>query len=141
MPRLAVFAACNDVLFDDQANPSLINVFIALEVAHPRDIQVDKKSMAPRPWSVFTMWRAEKDDIGKQFTQKVLVLTPDGEEFGHGSESFTMEKVAHSVRIKVAGFPVGIEGEVIVKVWLEVNGKRVSHFKKQYINVHHISPK
>jgi hypothetical protein len=140
VPELIHFVACNEVLLDDYNNPSLISVFIALEAKHKKDEEIDPRSMAPRPWTVFTMWLAEdKTDLGKKYTQKLVIETPDGREFGDNTEDFTMVKEAHTIRTKVAGFPVGVEGKVLMKVWIEdAMGTRITKIRKSRINVKHV---
>jgi hypothetical protein len=138
VPDLVHFVACNEVLLDDNNNPSLIGVFIALEAKHNRDEVIDKKSMAPRAWTVFTMWLAEAGDIGKTFTQKLVIETPNGLVFGNNTEVFKMDKAAHTIRTRVAGFPIGVEGDVVMKVWVELSGKRITKIRKSRINVKHV---
>jgi hypothetical protein len=132
------FVACNEVLLDDHNNPSLISVFIAMEAAHNQGEPIGAKSMAPKNWTVFTMWLAEEGDIGKNFTQKLVIETPNGIEFGTNTEDFTMDKAAHTIRTRVAGFPIGIEGNIVMRVWIEVAGKRISRIRKSRINVKHV---
>jgi len=138
VPELMHFVACNEVLLDDNNNPSLISVFIALEVAHNKSEAIDPKTMASRTWTVFTMWLAEAGDIGKTFTQKLVIETPNGLEFGSNTEVFKMDKAAHTIRTRVAGFPIGIEGNVLMKLWLELSGKRITKIRKSRINVKHV---
>lgn len=138
MPELMHFVACSEVLLDDYDNPSLISVFLALEVADKKGEPIDPKSMAPKTWTAFTMWLAEPGDIGKTFTQKLVIETPNGIEFGTNTENFTMTKAAHTIRTRVAGFPIGVEGNVVMKVWIEVAGKRISRIRKSRINVKHV---
>ena len=86
------------------------------------------------------MWRAEAGDIGKEFTQHMKILLPDDTEFGFGTEKFKMEKAAHSIQMRVQGFPIGIEGDVVVKIWLEVGTQKVTKITNYLINVLHVKP-
>jgi hypothetical protein len=132
------FVACNEVLLDDSDNPSLISVFIALEAMHNKGEAINPKAMGPRNWTVFTMWLAEAGDIGRKFTQKLMIETPAGLDFGNNTEEFTMVKAAHTIRTRVAGFPIGVEGNVLMKVWLEAAGNRITKIRKSRINVKHV---
>jgi hypothetical protein len=138
VPELVHFVACNEVLLDDYENPSLISVFIALEATNVTGEPIPRKSLGPRNWTVFTMWLAEAGDIGKTFTQQLIIETPDGLEFGNNTEKFKMDKAAHTIRTRVAGFPIGVEGNVLMKVWVEVAGKRITRIRKSRINVKHV---
>lgn len=138
MPELMHFVACNEVLLDDYDNPSLISVFLALEATNTKGEPIPPKSIGPRNWIVFTMWLAEAGDIGRTFTQKLVIETPDGIEFGNNTEKFTMAKAAHTIRTRVAGFPIGVEGNVLMKVWLEVAENRITKIRKSRINVKHV---
>jgi hypothetical protein len=138
LPKITTVAACNDVLFDDEKNPSLISVFSALEAKNITGASIDPKTVAPRNWCLFTMWRAEREDLGKQFTQKMQVILPDGTEFGYGEEKITLDRLVHSVKMRIQGFPIGIQGDVTVKVWLEIGLRRETKITNLHINVKHL---
>ena len=86
------------------------------------------------------MWKAEDGDLGKTFTQKTTITTPDGKEFGNASEDFTMKLVSHSLITDVFGFPVGVEGDVVMTAWVEIGSKRITEIRKSEINVAHHKP-
>lgn len=137
MPRLAVFVACSDLLFDDQTSPTMVGVFAALDALPPPDGEIQLNAMSPKPWIVCTMWLADEKELGKTYTQKIKIFTPDGIGFGEGAESFVMNTRSHTVRINVNGMPVGRQGNVLVNVWLELDGEKVTDTRKYEINILH----
>lgn len=137
MPKLAVLTACNQVLFDEQQAPSMIGVFVALDVLPPPDVEIQTNAMSPKEWVMCSMWLAEDNDIGKEFVHKMKVVSPNGADFGEGSEAFKMMTRSHTVRVHVSGLPVGHQGNIVVNVWLESNGEKVSPKHKYEISIYH----
>src|SRR5436305_5604034 len=97
-------------------NPSIISLFSAFDVASPSGEPIRPNAIAPKQWKVFTMWSASDDEIGKDYTQKLSIYAPDGNEFGRSEMSFKMEKRAHTTKARVLGMPVGVEGNIVIKL-------------------------
>ena len=137
MPKLALLAACDNVLLDDDQNPTLVSVFCALDAANQGGGEIPNNALAPKIWFVLSMWFAEQNEIGKSFTQKIQIVLPDGSEFGSGSEEFTMVKRSHTLKIRVVGLPIGYEGKITVKAWLESLNTHISDTHEYEIDIRH----
>jgi hypothetical protein len=138
--KLETIAACNDVLLDEQNNPTLVSVFCALDTAHAQGAKIDAGAIAPREWKIVTVWLADEADLGKTFTQRTKVMAPDGKEFGNASSDFKVAARSHNIRQNVIGMPVGVEGNIVISVWLEAENKKVSELYKYEISIRHRKP-
>ncbi len=141
MPRLAVLAACHDVLIDDESNPTLVGVFCALDVTLPKGTDIPRNALTPKKWCVLSMWLAADSDLGRTFIQKMQIFLPDGNEFGGGSEEFTLSKRSHTMKMRVSGFPIGVQGEVVIKLWLESLATKVTAVHEYRIHINHLKAK
>jgi hypothetical protein len=135
--KLETIAACNDVLLDEQNNPTLVSIFCALDTAHAQGATIDAGAIAPREWKIVTLWLADETDLGKTFTQKTVVMAPNGKEFGNASSDFTAAARSHNIRQNVSGLPVGVEGSIVISVWLESGKKKISDVYKYEISIRH----
>jgi hypothetical protein len=139
MPKLAVFAACNKILIDkDSESPSLIGVFSAIKAARQGGTAIPENAVSPQEWAIFTMWRSEEGEVGTIFTQQVRIIAPNGVEYGKATDDFGFTGPSHTLRIGVAGMPVGKEGELLISLWLEKQGQRIAPHEYTYsVNIAH----
>jgi hypothetical protein len=140
LPKLAVFLTCDKVLLDDDQNPSAIGIFSAIMVGDPSGAAIPENALSPKEWSVLTQWRADTGDSSKEFVQKSTIANPKG-EFGKSEEPFSLKGLSHTIKLKVPGMPVGVPGNITIKVWLESAGKRVTEDFTQTVTVSHMPPK
>jgi hypothetical protein len=140
MPKLLLYAACEKVIIDEQRNASLVNVILGLEAAQIQGTReaIPKNAIAPRPWTIFALWKPDAGDAGKEFTQFVQIMLPDGSEFKKVEVSFKMaESTAHQNKIEIMGFPVGQVGDILLNAWLESDRKRVGDIYSWAITISH----
>ena len=131
-------AACENILQDERVNPSLISVFSALDAGTTQEGgKIAPNAMSPKEWKIFTIWRAEDIDLRKTYTQKTVVIAPNGVEFGSGSDEFTLQSRSHWIKVGVNGMPVGVEGDVVIRTWLELAGKKATDVYTTEINIRH----
>ena len=122
MAKLYIFAVCDKVIVDSSGTASLISLFNELQVGlMPQTGSLPPDAVAPKEWAVFTSWRKEPEDIGKEYIQVVQILNPDGSIFKEERIKFTFgaDKTHHQNTMNTIGFPVGREGTYILKMWLE----------------------
>jgi hypothetical protein len=139
LPRLTLFGAGSDVLLDDEQNPSLISAFCALDIGTANNAEIPENAVGPKQWMVLSMWLTESaEEIGKTFTHQLIIIAPNGKEFGNATEKITMDKRSHTVKMRVNGMPIGVEGRMIVKVWLESDGRKVTSVYEYPIDLRHL---
>jgi len=122
---------------DDEQTPTLVGVLGALDAANQTGGEIPKDALAPRIWMVFTLWIAEQGDIGKTFTQKIEIFTPDGKLFGNSQDDFQMSNRSHNVKMRVHGLPIGLEGRIIIKTHLESLATKVTEVHESFIDIRH----
>jgi len=135
--KLIAFVACETVLSDERNNPSLISVFSALDIGHVAGQAISPEAVSPQRWKVFTQWNADEADIGQEFTQKISIAAPDGREFGGAETDFKLETRSHNIKISVEGMPVGVEGNIVMKVWVKSGTKTITEIHTSEISIRH----
>lgn len=132
-----MLAACSEVLSDDRDTPSLIGVFAGLDVLPPPNSEIQPNALSPKSWVMFSLWLAESNDIGREFTQKMQITTPDGVGFGESSQEFKMTALTHTLKIAINGMPVGMPGKLTVEVWVESHQLKVTDKHRYEITIQH----
>lgn len=124
MAKLLVFVPCEKIILDDQGNASLIVLFHSLD-ARGTTGDIPKNAVTPKEWAIFTMWQWLPEERGKEFSQIIQILWPDGTEFKRFPLEFKAgERKYHQNRVNIVGFPIGQIGEITVNMWLEENSRR-----------------
>lgn len=127
--KLLIFAPCEKVILDKAGNPSLISIMQNVHITVPDGETVPDNAVSPKEWFVFTHWLASDEDMGVTLSQKTQVILPDGKVFGDppvtSSASFKVddpEKRIIQNLVTLLGFPVGREGPISVRAWIEDEG-------------------
>jgi hypothetical protein len=151
MPHLQLFAACERVQYDSVDNSaSLIGVFQGYTITTSKNpigktpaevmaVHTETEAALPMRWTVFSLWRKDKDrDEGKEFRQVCVFIRPNGKAQPLETIPFKMDRSFHRLTLTVHGFPVGEEGDCIVRVLLQT-GEEEPVFVRDYpISVTHI---
>ena len=145
MATLDFLGVCEKCLLDERQNVTLVNLLFGLEVkANPPQgavaiPKIPKNAVIPNQWAIYVRWKPEDGDAGKDFVQKGMVFWPDGTDFvALNPSEFKFEKGKHhQIRADILGFPAGQVGNVVVKVWLEWDRKRIGEEKTWSISVTH----
>ena len=141
MPSLIFIAACEKVVADDSGAPSLISVFAALDIQMPQTGSIPPRAVSDKPWNIFSYWRIEDMEIGKEFELHTQVLTPDGTEFGKSTDIMKFSARTHNIKTNVPGMPVGQEGDVTIFISASDKGGRNESEKFPYrVNIRHVKP-
>ncbi len=123
MPQLRIFAPCQQILVNvtDQS-ASLIGLMDTLKVSVPAGQDIAADTSIPIRWHTFTLWHMQEADVGKSFEQRTILFLPNGEEAVSITQTFQMATRAHRVVGVIDGFPVGHEGQYVVKLLLREEG-------------------
>ena len=76
------------------------------------------EAFGPFRWDVFTLWHREPADAQDTFEQRVVLQRPDGKMAVQALSQFTMSKSTHRIVVHNSLFPIGLEGEYSLRLWL-----------------------
>lgn len=138
---------CDKVIIDKDGAHSLINVLLNATVTmqenepgqHPKDIEIPSNAVSPNQWWIYAQWEPSADDVGKSFKAVFQVLWPNGDNLVDGNLVFTQaDQKTQQTTFYVGGFPVGQQGAIKVKTWLDSSeGHRVSDVIETHIHIEH----
>src|SRR5208282_6911412 len=103
-----VFVACEKVIVGQDGVCSLIALFSRIILNLPVGTEIPKDAVAPREWSIFSMWNTEPGDETREYTSCAEILYPDKTPF-HPIPKTKMKIEANKksqVAIQVLGFPI-----------------------------------
>ncbi|MDQ2686259.1 MAG: hypothetical protein M3Y28_00155 [Armatimonadota bacterium] len=117
MPRLLLFSVCSRVIQDSEDdNLTLVSLIEGIAGYYrPGEPQPTEMSIQTR-WSAVSVWLGQPEDEGKQFEQRVVVISPTGEQMGAASATFQMNYRTGRVSVNGRSFPTSGEGEHIVRL-------------------------
>src|SRR2546426_656904 len=135
MPKLHIFAVCEKVIMDENKNASLIVLIENINVA-PGQEKIPRDAVTPKEWAIFTQWVLSEEEQDKPFVQIMQALWPDGTEFNKTSHPLPTQKVAvKQLNMGVVGMPVGQEGKITLKLWLELESSPVTEVFVKNLNI------
>lgn len=137
MPKLHIFAICEKVIMDEHKNPSLIVLMENINVAH-RQEKIPRDAVTPREWAIFNQWIFQEEEQDKPFVEIVQLFWPDKTEF-HKLETPlpTQRAEIKQMNHRIVGIPVGQEGKVTIKLWLELQSQPATEIFIKNLNVKH----
>ncbi len=111
MPQLLVFMPCEKILSDAHTGDiSFIGLLDTLTVVVPAGVTIPEGTQIPFSWVAFTQWVQSEQESGELFEQRVELFTPTGESGFDSINPLFPEGPLHRHAVKVARFPVGMEG-------------------------------
>jgi hypothetical protein len=124
MPQLLALVACEKVLIDSAGNPTLVVVMERIEVELPEGTSFQENIAAPKEWAVFTIWKLKEDESPGQNYRHVTEIVAPGKDTPRQkiTADFQFKDKIHKVHHNMFGIPVGAEGTIFAKVWLELPG-------------------
>lgn len=134
--KFLALCPCERVIVDKDGQHSLINIIRGFTI-EPATPTMSRTAVAPREWSIYTMWRAGPEDIGRTFEQWYQIYWPDGEKFSEENFDFIADSDIQQVTLDLVGFPAGQVGDVRIVSWLFLAGHRVSDLIEASIRVTH----
>lgn len=126
MPSLLTFGVCRNAIIDRDGSVSMISLVnnFTVQVLAEQVIALDANS--PLEWAVVTAWLRHREDEGKSYEQRNLLVAPDESSTEHNVATFKFDLAADSRILtgvtKGFGFPIGKTGEVKLKVELREVG-------------------
>jgi hypothetical protein len=131
LPKLAIFAAVEKVIIDQDNNLSLINLIqeIKVEIPEQMDEEIAKQEgipLAAMRWSAFSMWhKTDADHPDTEYQQRVALIDPAGKPTGiEARVAFKFgEKIAIRNTSIVLGFPVHLAGQFVLRLWMNEKGQ------------------
>ena len=123
MPRLLLFAPCQQALIDQNSNVSLVGILSSLQ-ATIDESQVPEGAALPLRWDFFVLWAQTADDEGKEYEQLCELVGPD-KKFPLPSTTFPMDKRFRRVVTTVIGFPLLGNGEYVLRLLLREKAEGV----------------
>jgi len=133
VPSLLIFVPCERIAFDQANNSvSLIGIFQGYTVTK-LETQVEKIPRGAEPltqltslpirWAAFALWRRLPGDQGKEFEQRVEVVAPSGAiSIKTKPLRVTITNEFHRVSSHISGFPIGEQGDYLVKLFFGESG-------------------
>jgi hypothetical protein len=122
MPKLMMLAACERVIVDRVTSlPSLINIFQRMDIQR-QDAPLPENAVAPTRWAIFTLWQHSPEEKGIEYTQRTEIICPSGMKFSEATSKFRISEtddLQSKNHIDMFGLPIGTEGFLKVRVWLE----------------------
>jgi hypothetical protein len=122
MPRLLFLVPCDKVLTDEENLLSIITVLETVNISVPLGQELPRDAMATNPWHVVIQWLTTREEAQKEYEHKLQIFAPDGNEFGGSITRFTVTEQLHRHVAEIPGFPIGVEGECVVKLTIREVG-------------------
>jgi hypothetical protein len=142
MPEIIALLPCEKVVVDiETKNPTVISVLTKFNIQILEGQVLPDDAVAPKEWAVFTMWRPSDEEVGQSFTQVMTISSPSGKP---APEKLPInvtfeEKGANGIVVaRTNGLPIGKSGHVVIRVWLEQHGQRVTEDREARFEVAHI---
>ncbi len=124
---------------DEHKNPSLIVLMENIDVAS-RQEKIPRDAVTPKEWAIFTQWIVSEEEQDKPFVQVVQALWPDGSEFNKTVHPLSTQRTAvKQINMNIVGMPVGQEGKVTIKLWLELESRPITEAFIKSLNIKHPS--
>ena len=117
-----ILTACERVIIDRQSSlPSLINIFQRMNV-QTGDTPPPSNAVSPQRWAVFALWVHTPDEREIEYVQRTEIFDAAGTKFADSTTLFKItdaDDLQSKNHLDVLGMPIGPEGFVKVRVWLE----------------------
>lgn len=135
-----VFCACEKIIIDrTTGGHSLIGIMISAEARFAgTPPALPPNAVVPNMWFVYAMWETSTEDIDRPCEQVLEVDWPNGERFIHNRLSFTPDKTLRVQNsVGMVGFPLGQNGDLRIRAWIEREGESVSSVAEYQVSVKH----
>jgi hypothetical protein len=123
MPKLLVFAACENVVVDQNNIVSLHSLLENINVQVPPGFIAPPNAGTPIRWFIFSLWQRESSDQGKTFEQRSALVTADGIVVLETPIAvFEIKAPQHRIISQVMGMPISKVGGHLVKTFIREKG-------------------
>jgi len=117
-----VCVACEKVVIAKEGDvPSLIGLISKITLTVPAETEIPRNGVAPKEWTVFSIWDSEPGDEQKEYVLCTQIVYPDKTQFGQIAKlKIPIEpKKRSQMLIQINGFPIGQPGPHTVRSWVE----------------------
>jgi hypothetical protein len=123
MPKLLIFAACEQVITDLNNTVSLMKLVQEVTAQVPAGVTPPPNTGSMMQWSILSIFEREPADQGKQFETYTAFISSTGDIiFQTPITVFEMKADQHRITNQINGMPVGRVGTHRVKCFLREKG-------------------
>jgi hypothetical protein len=123
MPKLLLFAACEQIIIDLSNTISLLKLLQEVTVQVPAGVTPPPNAGAPLQWHIISVFEQEQADQNKKFEQYCGLIANSGQILLQSPISlFELKADQHRITSPVAGMPVGIVGKHHLKCFIREKG-------------------
>ena len=110
MPRLLIFAPCENVLISQGSSASLIVILHRIDLSGDIPEPIPENTATQMKWHIFAQWETEPEETGVKFEQKIEMSSKDGTMVPSiaGIAEFVPEagKPVHRMIVNLTFFPI-----------------------------------
>jgi len=134
MPRLLLFAPCQNVIIDRENNTvSLISILQKINYRPKTELQgpTTTNIAVPMQWAVLAFWKRNAGEENKTFEQRLALLGDDDRVLLESVATWKFIEDSHRVITRALGFPIGTRHLRLV-VWVRESGTHEWHETSEY---------
>jgi hypothetical protein len=123
-----IFLACEKTILGKDDVVSLIALFTKIVINVSGKVEIPENAIAPKEWSIFSMWNLEPGDESRDCMICTEILYPDQSPFSAIPKSKMVLQAGRKAQVglQVQGFPIGQEGLYTVRTWIEEKQKIIA---------------
>ena len=142
MPKLLAFLPCLKAIDWDDGLLTVVSILEYVGVTLPANQPTPEPNAAvPLQWQMVSIWHGQPDDAGKQFEQVIEFILPSGQSVFSNTSPIELTSARTRIRIDGKLFPVGVAGEVTIRVGCREVGQNDIHPQSEYpVLVQHNAP-
>ena len=126
MPRLLLFAACEQVIPDLNNTVSLMKLVQEITVQVPAGVTLPPNAGSAMQWAILSVFERESADQDKAFEQYVAFLSSSNDIlFQTPISLFEMKTDQHRITNHFNGMPIGRTGRHYVRCYIREKGTTV----------------
>lgn len=123
MPKLLLFAACEQLIIDMNNTVSLLKLLHEITAQIPPGMTPPENTGSPMQWNVISIFEQEPSDNAKTFEHYISFVASSGIILFQSPISvFEMKAEEHRITTQVNGMPVGRAGKHHVKCFIREKG-------------------
>jgi hypothetical protein len=150
--KCTALLACEKLIIDKDGAHSIINVMLRAQISFTKnlpeqnqeqeeEIPIPANAISPNMWWIYTAWLPSSEDVGKSFEQVYQIFLPNGEKFAESRLPFTQRTdEMNQTSFYFVGFPIGQQGKVRIKTWIDMGGSMVSDIAETFVEILHGKP-
>ena len=126
MPRLLLFAACEQVITDLNNTVSLMKLLQDITAHVPAGMTPPPNAGSPMQWAILSVFEREPADRGKAFEQYAAFVSSSNDIlFQTPITLFEMKTDQYRITNNVSGMPIGRVGKHYVRCYVREKGATV----------------